>query len=90
MSGNGIPQVNQRQGGTKFRAIKRKGAKMKESQIIPMFIFAAMAFIYLWSSTGFNRGWTRKCIAVKGGRINVLLFIFVVFVVLAALVKTTM
>jgi hypothetical protein len=63
---------------------------MKESQIIPLLIFAALAFTYLWSSTGFKRGWTRKCILVKGGRINVLLFIFVVFVVLAALVKTTM
>jgi hypothetical protein len=49
-----------------------------------------MALTYLWSSTGFKSGWTRKCIAVKGGRINVLLFIFVVFVVLAALIKTTM
>lgn len=63
---------------------------MKESQIIPFLIFAAIAFIYLWSSTGFKRDWARKCIAVKGGRINVLLFIFIVFVVLAALVKTTM
>jgi hypothetical protein len=63
---------------------------MKESQIIPLLIFAAIAFTYLWSSTGFERGWTRKCIAVKGGRINVLLFIFLVFVVLAVLVKTTM
>jgi hypothetical protein len=63
---------------------------MKESQIIPLLIFAAMALAYLWSSTGFERGWTRKCIVVKGGRINVLLFIFVVFVVLAVLVKTTM
>ncbi len=49
---------------------------MKESQIIPLLIFAAIAFTYVWSNTGFKRGWTRKCIAVKGGRINVLLIFF--------------
>jgi hypothetical protein len=72
-------------------AIKTQEASiMRTSQILPLLIFAVIAFIYLWSSTGFIRGWTRKCIAVKGGRINVLLFIFVVFVVIAVLVKTTM
>lgn len=63
---------------------------MKTSQIIPLLIFAAIAFIYVWSSTGFKSGWVSKCIAVKGGRINVLLFIFIVFVVIVVLVTTTM
>lgn len=63
---------------------------MSKSQIIPLLIFATIWLIYLWFSTKFRKGWTRKCVYVKGGKINVLLFILILFVVLVAIVKATM
>lgn len=63
---------------------------MSETQIIPLLIFAAIWLIYLWFSTKFRKGWTRKCVYVKGGKINALLLIFILFIVLVAIVKTTM
>jgi hypothetical protein len=63
---------------------------MKSSQIIPLLLYIVIILIYLWFSTRFKRGWTHKSIIVKGGRINVLLFIFIFFVVLVFIVKATM
>jgi hypothetical protein len=63
---------------------------MKQSQIIPLLIYVVIILIYLWFSTKFKKGWTHRCIYVKGGKINVLLFIFLFFVVLTVLVRTTM
>lgn len=63
---------------------------MSKYQIIPLFIFVAIWLIYLWFSTKFEKGWARKFVYVKGGKINVLLFISILFIVLIAIVKTTM
>jgi hypothetical protein len=63
---------------------------MKQTQIIPLLIYVALVFTYLWFSTRFKEDWTRKCVYVKGGKINVLLFIFIFFIVLVAVVETTM
>jgi hypothetical protein len=63
---------------------------MKQSQIIPLLIYVAIIVIYLWGSTKFKKGWTHKSIAVKGGRLNVLLFIVIFFFVLVAIVKATL
>jgi hypothetical protein len=63
---------------------------MKQSQIIPLLIYVALILVYLWFSTKFKRGWANKGIYVKGGKINVLLFIFIFFIVLVVIVKTTM
>ncbi len=63
---------------------------MKNWQVLPLLIYVVIILIYLWFSTKFKKGWASKCIYVKGGRINVLLFIFLFFVVLAVVVKTTM
>jgi hypothetical protein len=63
---------------------------MKQSQIIPLLIYVGIILLYLWFSTKFKKGWINKCIYVKGGKINVFLFIFIFFVVLVVIVKTTM
>ena len=63
---------------------------MRQSQIIPLLIYVVLVLTYLWFSTKFERGWTNKSIFVKGGKINVLLFIFIFFIVLVVIVKTTM
>jgi hypothetical protein len=63
---------------------------MKQAQIIPLLIYVALILIYLWVSTKFKRGWATKSIDVKGGKINILLFIVLFFFVLAVIVKTTM
>jgi hypothetical protein len=63
---------------------------MKQSQIIPLLIYVILILIYLWFSTKFKRGWTKKGIYVKGGKINVLLFICLFFIALVVIVKTTM
>jgi hypothetical protein len=63
---------------------------MKQWQIIPLLGYVVLVLIYLGFSTKFKRGWTKKGINVKGGKINVLVFIFLFFIVLAVLVKTTM
>jgi hypothetical protein len=63
---------------------------MKQSQMIPLLIYVVIVLIYLWFGTKFKKGWTGRSIFVKGGKINVLLFIFIFFVVLVVLVKTTM
>ena len=61
---------------------------MTSSQLIPMIVFLAVVFLYLLLSTRFRPGWMRRGIVVKGGRINLLLFLLVVFVVLFVVVKT--
>jgi hypothetical protein len=63
---------------------------MKQSQIIPLLIYVVIILIYLWFSTKFKKGWANKSIIVKGGRLNVLLVIFIFFAVLVVIVKTTM
>jgi hypothetical protein len=74
------------------RAVKTKDYiyEMKQWQIIPLLIYVVIILIYLWFSTKFKKGWAHRCFAVKGGRINILLFIFLFFIVLAVIVKTTM
>jgi hypothetical protein len=62
---------------------------MSSSQIIPLLVFLAAIFLYLLFSTRFKRGWTQKGIIVKGGRINLLLFLSLVFIVLVIVVRTT-
>ena len=63
---------------------------MKQSQIIPLLIYVVLVLIYLWFSTKFKGGWANKSIIVKGGKLNILLFIFIFFIVLVFIVKTTM
>jgi hypothetical protein len=63
---------------------------MKQSQIIPLLIYVALVLAYLWFSTKFKRGWTNKGIIVKGGKLNILLVIFIFFIVLVVIVKKTM
>jgi hypothetical protein len=63
---------------------------MNKWQIIPHLSYVVLILIYLWFSTKFKRGWTKKGIYVKGGKINVLLFIVLFFIVLVVIVKTTM
>ena len=63
---------------------------MRQTQIIPLLIYVAIWVIYLWFSTKFKKGWARKCVYVKGGKINVLLFMFIVFIVLVVIVRTTL
>jgi len=54
-----------------------------------MLLFLGIVFLYLLFSTRFKRGWTQKGIVVKGGRINLLLFLLLVFIVLVIFVRTT-
>jgi hypothetical protein len=63
---------------------------MERAQIIPLLIYVVIVMTYLWFSTKFKKGWATRCIAVKGGRINVLLFVFIVFVALIVIVRTTL
>jgi hypothetical protein len=63
---------------------------MREPQIIPLLIYVILVLTYLWFSTKFKKGWTKKGIIVKGGKLNVLLVIFLFFVVLVVIVKKTM
>jgi len=63
---------------------------MRQSQIIPLLIYVILVLTYLWFSTKFKKGWTKKGIIVKGGKLNVLLVIFLFFVVLVVIVKKTM
>ena len=63
---------------------------MRQSQIIPLLIYVILVLTYLWFSTKFRKGWTKKGVIVKGGKLNVLLVIFLFFIVLVVIVKTTM
>jgi hypothetical protein len=63
---------------------------MRQSQIIPLLIYVILVLAYLWFSTKFKKGWTKKGIIVKGGKLNVLLVIIIFFVVLVVIVKKTM
>jgi hypothetical protein len=63
---------------------------MRQSQIIPLLIYVVVVLMYLWFSTKFEKGWAQKGIIVKGGRLNILLVIFIFFIVLVVIVKTTM
>ena len=63
---------------------------MERAQIIPLLVYIMIVLTYLWFSTKFKKGWVTRCIAVKGGRINVLLFLFIVFAVLIVIVRTTL
>ncbi len=60
---------------------------MTKSQIIPLLIYVAIAFLYFWFTTKFKKGWTHKCVPVKGGKLNVLLVIAIFFIILVFLVK---
>lgn len=62
---------------------------MTHSQIIPLLVYVVVVFIYLWISTKFEKGWPRHGIAVKGGKLNILVVAIILFIVLALLVKTT-
>ena len=63
---------------------------MNQSQITPLLIYLVLVLAYLWFSTKFRKGWTKKGVIVKGGKLNVLLVIFLFFIVLVVIVKTTM
>jgi len=63
---------------------------MRQSQIIPLLIYVVLVLTYLWFSTKFEKGWAEKGIFVKGGRLNILLVIFIFFIVLVVIVKMTM
>jgi hypothetical protein len=67
-----------------------KQIKMNQSQIIPLLIYVVLVLTYLWFSTKFKKGWTKKGIIVKGGKLNVLLVILIFFIVLVVMVKRTM
>lgn len=62
---------------------------MSWSKLIPALIYLGAVFLYLWASTQFKPGWARRGIIIKGGRINILLFLFVVFVVLLVVTFST-
>ena len=63
---------------------------MRQSQILPLLVYLVLVLTYLWFTTKFKKGWTNKSIIVKGGKLNVLLVIFISFIVLALIVKNTM
>lgn len=63
---------------------------MRQSQVIPLLIYVALVLAYLWFSTKFKKGWARKSVFVKGGKLNVLLVILLFFIVLVVIVKKTM
>jgi len=63
---------------------------MTTSQVIPLLIYLLIAVLYFWFTTKFRKGWTRKCVPVKGGKLNVLLVIGIFFLVFAFLVKKAM
>jgi hypothetical protein len=60
---------------------------MTKSQIIPLLIYVTIAFLYFWFTAKFKKGWTHKCVPVKGGKLNVLLVIAIFFIILIFLVK---
>jgi hypothetical protein len=53
-------------------------------------IYVVLVLTYLWFSTKFKKGWANRGIVVKGGKLNVLLVIFIFFIVLVLIVKKTM
>ena len=63
---------------------------MRQSQILPLLVYLVLVLTYLWFTTKFKKGWTNKSIIVKGGKLNVLLVIFISFIVLVLIVKNTM
>lgn len=63
---------------------------MKQSQIIPLVLYLAIVFAYLYATTKFQKGWIHRCVPVKGGKLNVVLVTAIFFVVLIIVVKTTM
>jgi hypothetical protein len=62
---------------------------MTQSQIMPLLIYVVLVLTYLWFSSKFKKGWTNKGISFKGGKLNVLLVIFIFFIVLVVIVKKT-
>jgi hypothetical protein len=62
---------------------------MTWSKLLPALIFLGAVFLYLWASTQFKPGWTQKGIVIKGGRVNLLLFLSLVFIVLLVVIFST-
>lgn len=63
---------------------------MRQWQILPLLIYVVIVLTYLWFSTKFKKGWATRGITVKGGKLNVLLVIFIFFILLVIIVKETM